>query len=159
MAAFSPDRITGLLKAWSHGDDAALAELTPLVYAELRSWARAYVRRERGDNTLQTTGLVNECYLRLVDTRVEWQDRTHFFVLAGRLMRRILVDLARSRRYAKRGGSALHVGSARIMINVWQLNQGRDLVCARRCADSLWQRSTQRKSRIVGTAFFWRVQQ
>src|SRR6266699_1033860 len=110
MAAFSPDRITGLLKAWSHGDDAALAELTPLVYAELRKLARAYVRRERGHNSLQTTGLVNECYLRLVDTRVEWQDRAHFFVLAGRLMRRILVDLARSRRYAKRGGSALHVG-------------------------------------------------
>jgi RNA polymerase sigma factor (TIGR02999 family) len=91
------------------GDGSALAELTPLVHAELRWLARGYMAGERRDHTLQPTALVNERYLRLPDARhVRWQDRAHFF-LSSRLMRRILVDFARSRGYGKRGGGATHV--------------------------------------------------
>ena len=97
--------ITALLVAWSQGEQSALDQLTPLVHSELRRLARSYLRRERNSHTLQTDALVNEAYVRLVDlSRVEWRDRTHFFALAARLMRRILVDYARSRRYQKRGG-------------------------------------------------------
>jgi RNA polymerase sigma factor (TIGR02999 family) len=97
--------ITALLVAWSQGEQSALEQLTPLVHSELRRLARSYLRRERSSHTLQTDALVNEAYVRLVDlSRVEWRDRTHFFALAARLMRRILVDYARSRRYQKRGG-------------------------------------------------------
>ena len=107
VATSSSHRITGLLQAWSQGDEAALAALTPLVHAELRQLARRYMARERRDHTLQATGLVNECYLRLVDARqVRWQNRAHFFALSARLMRRILVDFARARDYGKRGGAA-----------------------------------------------------
>src|SRR5262245_59160249 len=108
MTPSSSHRITGLLQSWSKGDEGALAELTPLVYEELRKLARAYMLRERHDSSLQATGLLNECYLRLVDAReVEWQNRAHFFALSARLMRRILVDFARARQYAKRGGGAV----------------------------------------------------
>src|SRR5499426_2744445 len=110
MTMPSSPRITGLLQAWGQGDDAALAALTPLVHAELRRLARGYMGRERKDHTLQPTALVNECYLRLIDARqVEWQNRAHFFALSARLMRRILVDFARSRGYKKRGGGARQV--------------------------------------------------
>ena len=98
-------QITALLVAWSQGEPAALEQLTPLVHSELRRLARSYLRQERSSHTLQTDALVNEAYVRLVDlTRVAWRDRSHFFALAARLMRRILVDYARSRRYQKRGG-------------------------------------------------------
>lgn len=110
MPVSSSHRITTLLRAWSDGDDAALKVLTPLVHAELRRLARSYMRREPHDHSLQATGLVNECFLRLVDSRgIAWQDRAHFFALSARLMRRILVDLARSRQYGKHGGGARHV--------------------------------------------------
>jgi RNA polymerase sigma factor (TIGR02999 family) len=99
------DYLTGLLVAWSHGEESALAELTPLVHGELRRLARSHLRRERDNHTLQTDALVNEAYLRLIDlSRVEWRDRAHFFALSARLMRRILVDYARSRLFKKRGG-------------------------------------------------------
>jgi RNA polymerase sigma factor (TIGR02999 family) len=99
-------QITGLLKAWSGGDAAALNRLTPLVYAELRNLARRYLRRERPGNTLQTTGLVHEAYLRLVDAKdIDWHDRLHFFAVSAQMMRRILVDAARTRASAKRGGN------------------------------------------------------
>lgn len=102
-----PQDVTHLLMAWNEGDECALEELVPLVYGELRRLARSHMRRERPDHTLQTTALINETYLRLVDIRnVHWQNRAHFFALCARLMRRILVDFARSRRYAKRGGGA-----------------------------------------------------
>lgn len=92
-----------LLRAWSGGDSKALDKLTPIVYDELRRLARHYLRGERPDHSLQTTALVHEAYLRLVDhTRMEWQDRAHFFAVSARVMRRILVDHAR-RRNAKRG--------------------------------------------------------
>jgi RNA polymerase sigma-70 factor, ECF subfamily len=97
--------ITKLLLAWSEGEDAALKELVPLVYRELRRLARWHMRGERAGHTLQTTALVNEAYLRLIDCRqVRWQDRIHFFSISSQLMRRILVDFARSRRFQKRGG-------------------------------------------------------
>ena len=102
--------ITGLLKAWSRGDSAAIDRLTPLIYAELYRLASRYMRRERPAQTLQATALVNEAFVRLVDARtVDWQDRAHFFAVAARVMRRILVDAARSRASWKRGGRAEHV--------------------------------------------------
>jgi len=99
--------VTRLLLAWNQGDESALEKLVPQVYQELRRLAKRQMRREHSDHTLQTTALINEAYLRLVDLRnVQWQNRAHFFALCARLMRRILVDLARSRHYAKRGGGA-----------------------------------------------------
>jgi RNA polymerase sigma-70 factor (ECF subfamily) len=99
--------VTRLLAAWGGGDEDALQQLIPLVHRELRGLARRAMLRERGDHTLQPTALVNEVYLRLVDIgQVQWNNRAHFFALSARLMRRILVDLARSQRYLKRGGGA-----------------------------------------------------
>jgi RNA polymerase sigma-70 factor (ECF subfamily) len=96
--------VTVLLRAWSQGNQAALEQLAPLVYHELHRMARRYMRNERAGNTLQTTALVNEAYLRLVDLKVAgWQDRTHFFALSAQMMRRILIDAARARGSAKRG--------------------------------------------------------
>jgi RNA polymerase sigma factor (TIGR02999 family) len=103
----SSHEITQLLRAWSEGDDQALAKLTPLVYTELHRMAHRYMRQEKSNHTLQTTALINEAYVRLIDWKnVRWQNRAHFFGIAARLMRRILVDFARSRNYAKRGGGA-----------------------------------------------------
>jgi RNA polymerase sigma factor (TIGR02999 family) len=100
-----PRKFSALLRAWSGGDQSALEKLTPLVYDELHRLAHAYMRRERAGHTLQTTALVNEAYMRLVDASlVQWQDRAHFFGITAKLMRRILVDHARSRGYQKRGG-------------------------------------------------------
>ncbi|HTR03691.1 MAG TPA: sigma-70 family RNA polymerase sigma factor [Thermoanaerobaculia bacterium] len=102
--------VTALLKRWSAGDAAAFERLVPLVHAELRRLAHREMGRERAGHTLQTTALVNEAYLRLVDSsRVRWQDRAHFFAMSAQLMRRILVDHARARRARKRGGGARQV--------------------------------------------------
>jgi RNA polymerase sigma factor (TIGR02999 family) len=107
MATPSPQQVTQLLLAWNAGDSAAQEKLIPLVYTELRQLAKRYMARERPDHTLQATALVNEAYLRLVDGKqVRWQNRAHFFAVSARLMRHILVDLARSRHYQKRGGDA-----------------------------------------------------
>src|SRR5437867_2496882 len=109
-ASVSQQRVTELLVRWSQGDDAALSELTPLVYDELRRLAHRQMGAERADHTLQTTALVNEAYLSLADqTNPRWQNRAHFFAVAARSMRRILVSYARSQRSQKRGGSALKV--------------------------------------------------
>jgi RNA polymerase sigma factor (TIGR02999 family) len=106
----SQQRVTDLLVRWSDGDDDALAELTPVVYEELRRLAHRQMGAERTNHTLQTTALVNEAYLRLADqTHPRWQNRAHFFAVAARAMRRILVSYARSRRYEKRGGGALKI--------------------------------------------------
>jgi RNA polymerase sigma factor (TIGR02999 family) len=102
--------ITALLRAWSGGDQAALSRLAEQVYPELHLMARRYMKNERQANTLQTTGLVHEVYLRLVDvTKVEWRERAQFFAVAAQMMRRILVDAARTRGAHKRGGGALKV--------------------------------------------------
>lgn len=99
-----PQEVTELLMAWRNGDEDALSRLAPLVYEELHRLAAAYMRREREGHTLQASALVNEAYIKLVDSsRVRWQNRAHFFAVAAQLMRRILVDFARSRHYQKRG--------------------------------------------------------
>ena len=106
----APNVITQLLKDWSSGDATALEKLMPLVYDELHRLAHLYMRREKSKQTLQTTALVNEAYLRLVDQdQVQFENRAHFFGIAARLMRRILVDDARKRNFAKRGGGMIHV--------------------------------------------------
>src|SRR5688572_5651617 len=97
--------VTELLLDWSNGDQEALSKLMPMVYKELRRIASSYLRRERPGHTLQTTALVHEAYLRMVDQRVKWESRTHFFAIAAQIMRRILVDYAYARKAAKRGGS------------------------------------------------------
>lgn len=102
--------ITQLLLAWGSGDKAALDALMPIVYDELRRLAKRYMRRQNPDHTLQTTALVNEAYLRLIDSsRVRWQDRTHFFAISAQLMRRILVDFARAKNSRKRGGEQIQI--------------------------------------------------
>jgi RNA polymerase sigma factor (TIGR02999 family) len=103
------DEVGNLLNAWTEGDQGALEKLTPIVYRELHLLARRYMRRERPGNSLQTTALVNEAWMRLVDyKRMQWQNRAHFFAVSSQLMRRILVDRAR-RRNLKRGGDIAHV--------------------------------------------------
>ena len=110
MAQASREEITGLLRAWSDGNQAALDKLAPLVYKELHRLAKRYVGHERVGHTLQTSDLVNEAYLRLVDAHgVHWQNRAHFFAVSAQIMRRILVDFARSRQNLKRGGGARQV--------------------------------------------------
>src|SRR5881398_842138 len=106
----SPHRVTQLLAQWSRGYDAALAELTPLVYEELRRLAHHFMEGQRPDHTLQTTALVNEAYLRLAgETNPNWQSRAHFFAVAARAMRQILVNYAKGQRSQKRGGGAIKV--------------------------------------------------
>jgi RNA polymerase sigma-70 factor (ECF subfamily) len=104
MTRSSPQEVSLMLRAWRSGDKSALDELMPLVYNELRRLAHRYMNKEKAGHTLQTTALVNEAYLRIVGLeRIEWQDRAHFFAISANLMRRILVDFARSRGYQKRG--------------------------------------------------------
>src|SRR5213595_179537 len=106
----SPHRVTQLLAEWSNGDSAALAELTPLIYEELQRLAHHFMEGQRPDHTLQTTALVNEAYLRLADqTNPNWQSRAHFFAVAARAMRQIVVDYARSQQSLKRGGGLLRI--------------------------------------------------
>jgi RNA polymerase sigma factor (TIGR02999 family) len=110
MTTDSPKEVSQLLLAWSDGDQAALDKLVPLVYEELHRLAHRYISRERAGNTLQTTALAHEAYLRLVDAQgVQWENRAHFFAVAAKTMRRILVDLARARRNLKRGGEIQQV--------------------------------------------------
>jgi len=110
MATPSAHEVTQLLHAWSSGDQRALEKLTPLVYAELHRRARYYVAREKPGHMIQTTALINEVYLRLIDSRgATWQDRAHFLAVCARMMRRILTDFARARQYQKRGGAAQQV--------------------------------------------------
>jgi len=148
----SPGAVTELLHAWSGGDDGALERLLPLVEAELRRLARGYMGRERKEHTLQTTALVNEAFLRLTDARqVRWQDRGHFLGISARLMRRVLVDHARTRGYLKRGGGAervtLHEGLAT------SPDPALDLVALDRALEVL-ARVDARKSQIVELRFF-----
>ena len=113
----SPHLVTQLLVDWGNGNQAALDKLMPLVYDELHRLAHRYMDRERPGHTLQTSALVNEAFVRLVDQKdVHWQNRAHFFGIAAQMMRRILVDYARSRQYAKRGGDARQVSFDEAMI-------------------------------------------
>jgi RNA polymerase sigma factor (TIGR02999 family) len=110
MTSSSSESITALLVDWSNGDQAALDRLLPLVYDELRRMARQYMRQEKAGHTLQTTALVHEAYLRLANYKeIRWQERAHFFAVAATLMRRILVEHARSQGRIKRGGEAITI--------------------------------------------------
>jgi RNA polymerase sigma factor (TIGR02999 family) len=144
-------QVTSLLLAWGQGDARALDRLTPIVYGELRKIARKYMAQERRDHTLQPTALINEAYVRLVHThQPSWQNRAHFFALSAQIMRRILVDFARARRYQKRGGGAQAVTLDEVPL---PSTPGRDLVAL---DDALAALATidARKSRIVEMRFF-----
>jgi RNA polymerase sigma factor (TIGR02999 family) len=144
--------VTGLLRAWRGGSESALERLMPLVYAQLRQIARRHLRGERPDHSLQATALVNEAYLRLVDVnRVDYRDRAHFFAMAARVMRRVLVDRARARRYQKRGGSAIRVTLDDGLVAVG--DRGRDLVARDDALEAL-SRVAERKCRVVELRFF-----
>jgi len=143
--------VTQLLVAWGAGDEAAFEKLAPLVYDELRRLARRYMARERVGHTLQTTALVNEAYLKLVDiNHVKWQNRTHFFAMSARLMRRILVDFARSKRYQKRGAGAQTVSLDEALL---VLDAGHDLVAVDDALKAL-ANVDARKSQVVEMRFF-----
>jgi len=151
MSAF-PQEITQLLLSWSKGDKAALDQLIPLVYPELRRLARRYMSRESPDHTLQTSALINEAYLRLVDQQaVEWQDRAHFFAVAAQVMRHILIDHARSHLYGKRGAGAQHVPLDEVA--VVGLERATELVALDDALTSL-AKIDERKARIVELRFF-----
>jgi RNA polymerase sigma factor (TIGR02999 family) len=157
VAPFDSQEISMLLKAWGNGDQAALDRLTPLVYTELHRMARHHMRKER-ENTLQTTALVHEAYLRLVDAKgLACKDRTHFFALSAQVMRRILVDAARARVSAKRGGDApaldhsegldleeIAGGASQKSVDVLALDQALDDLA----------RMDARKARVIELRFF-----
>jgi RNA polymerase sigma factor (TIGR02999 family) len=144
--------VTELLLAWGRGDRVALDELVQIVHQELRRLARLQLRGERNNHTLQTTALVNEAFIRLVDLRrIQWQDRAHFLSLSARLMRRILVDHARSRNYQKRGGGALTVTLDDIVVA--SPARGADLVALDDALEGL-ARVDPRKSQVVELRFF-----
>ena len=152
MADKSPHEVTGLLLAWGEGDRTALDRLIPLVHDELQRMAHRYMSGEREGHTLQTTALINEAYLRLVDSgRMHWQNRAHFFAVSAEVMRRILVDFARARHYQKRGGNAVHLP----LDQAPEVSQEReaDLVALDEALIAL-AAIDQRKSKIVELRFF-----
>lgn len=152
MSTTSPQNVTEILQSWQGGDSAAAAKLMPLVYEELRRLARNYLARERVDHTLQATALVHEAYLRLADeTRLTWKDRAHFYGIAARLMRRILVDHARAHNAAKRGGldQKLTLDEAREL----PTNSAVELVALDGALESFAQ-DYPRKSEVVELKFF-----
>jgi RNA polymerase sigma factor (TIGR02999 family) len=158
MAAPITKEITRLLRAWSAGDSAALDQLIPRVYGELRRIARRHVRKEGASNSLQATALVHEAYLRLVDVQnVDWHDRTHFFAVAARMMRRILLDAARSRAAAKRAGGARRADdSAAVDLDqIAEVSPGRDdELVAIDDALQMLAKMDPRKERVVELRFF-----
>ena len=147
-----PTRVTQLLMKWSDGDQAALDELIPLVHTELRRLARIHMGKERRGHTLQTSGLINEAYLRLVDRQnVQWQDRAHFFAVSAQVMRHILIDHARSYQSAKRGGGAHKVSLDEAALVPQQ--RAEELVALDDALTSL-AKIDPRKSRLVELRFF-----
>src|SRR2546423_6875251 len=148
----SPQEVTQLLVAWGDGDRAALDQLMPLVYEELRRLAHQYMSGECPGNTLQTSALVNEAYLRLADqTNPHWQNRAHFFAISAQLMRQILVDYVRTRRAWKRGGDARQVSLDEAM--VVSAERAADVVALDNALTSLGE-IDRRKSQIVELRFF-----
>lgn len=146
------DNLTGLLLEWRAGDKAALDRLTPMVYDELRRIAHRYVQRERNGHTLQTTALVNEAYLRLAgQQKVDWQSRAHFFAVTAQVMRHLLIDHARRRRYAKHGGEVQQVPieDAEVM----SMQRAAELIALEEALDEL-AKLDQRKSRVVELRYF-----
>ena len=147
-----PHEITQLLAQWSEGNQAALDQLYPLVYNELRRLAHGYLRRERKGHTLQTTALINEAYLRLVDQKhVHWANRSHFFGISAQIMRRILIDHARRYDYAKRGGGAQRISLDEAAIVAKQ--RGRTLLMLDEALKSL-AKIDPRRSQVVELRYF-----
>ena len=152
MTIPSSHEITRLLVAWSEGDQAALEQLTPLVYRELHRLAKGYLRRERDGHLLQTTALINEAYLRLIDWKdVRWQNRAHFFGVAAQLMRRILVDFARTRHQARHGGGARQVSFEEA--EAMSVERSAELIALDEALEQL-AAIDPRRSRIVDLRFF-----
>ena len=144
--------VTALLVAWGDGDESALAQLVPIVHEELHRIARACMAGERAGHVLEATALVNEAYVRLIGTQhVNWRNRAHFLAMAARLMRRILVDFARSKQFAKRGGGAVEVSLSPDL--PLTLQPGRDLVALNDALDALAE-VDERKSRVIEMRFF-----
>lgn len=150
MTVPTSQNVTQMLLAWGEGDEAARDALIPVVYDQLRRIARNHLRRERDAHTLQTAALINEAYLRLVEQSVSWQNRNHFFGIAARLMRQILVDHARARQRLKRGGDA-HQISLTAAEN--EMKQSADLLALNDALETLTEVDPQR-SRIVELRFF-----
>jgi RNA polymerase sigma factor (TIGR02999 family) len=152
MSVPSTQEVTEMLVAWSNGDESALERLVPLVHDELHRLAHRYMNREGPGHMLQTTALVNEAYLRLVDSsHVRWQNRAHFFAVSAQLMRRILVDFARSRNYLKRGGNAVQVSLDKVLAITPE--QDLDVVALDEALNAL-AAIDERKSRVVELRFF-----
>ena len=152
LKAPSDTDVSGLLRAWSDGDQNALQALTPIVYAELHRLARHYMRRERSGHSLQATALVNEAYMRLADyTRMQWQDRAHFFAVSAQVMRQILIDHARVKFAQKRGGR-----QEKLSLDEAQEACVEDSAVMVRVDDALKQleRLDARKARLVEMRFF-----
>jgi RNA polymerase sigma factor (TIGR02999 family) len=153
MTTLREHDLTGLLLEWKEGDRSALDRLTPLVYDELRRIAHRYVKRERIGHTLQTTAIINEAYLRLLDeNRIEWQNRAHFFAVSAQVMRHILIDYARRRHYAKRGGELkqLSLGNAESAMSV---ERAAELLALDDALQEL-AKIDERKSRVVELRYF-----
>lgn len=152
MTTLSKPNVTELLLEWQHGDRNALDRLTPLVYDELRRMAHRYIQRERDGHTLETTALVNEAYLRLINQqKMDWQNRAHFFAVVAEVMRHVLIDHARRRHYLKRGGEATRVPleEASAMTEA----RAAELVALDEALDNLM-KLDPRKSRVVELRYF-----
>lgn len=152
MSEPTAHEITQLLRAWSDGDQTALDRLAPLVYAELHRLARGYMHGERAGHVLQSTALINEAWMRLIDWKdVEWQNRAHFFGVAAQMMRRILVDFARERRASRRGGSAQQVSFEEVVLV--SADRGAEVIALDETLNTL-AKFDARKSQIVEMRFF-----
>lgn len=152
MATSATPPVTQLLLAWNRGDKAALDQLVPVIYDELHRLARHYMRREHVGHQLQTTALIHETYLKLIDARqVEWQNRAHFFAIAARLMRQVLVDFARQQHYQKRGGGEIQVPLEDAPTVGYQTNE--DVVALDEALHKLAEQD-ERKSQVVEMRFF-----
>jgi RNA polymerase sigma factor (TIGR02999 family) len=144
--------ITALLVDWNNGDKSAMERLLPLVEKELHRLAHAYMRREDPNHTLQTTALINETYMRLVDQRkVQWQNRAHFFGIAAQIMRRILLNYARDQNRQKRGGKAIHVSLSQALI--MPAEKDREIIALNDALNRL-EAIDERKARVVELRFF-----
>lgn len=151
MKASTADNLTSLLVEWREGDEAALERLMPLVYDQLRSMAHRYVQRERDGHTLQTSALVNEAYLRLAGQKVGWQNRAHFFAVTARVMRHILIDYARRRRYTKHGGDAQQIPIEEA--SAMTMERATELIALEEALEEL-AKLDQRKSEVVELRYF-----
>lgn len=149
------DKVTALLIRWSEGDDKALQQLIPFVERELHRIAHRYMRRETPGHILQTSALVNELYLKLVDqTRVQWRNRAHFFAIAAQLMRRILIDHARTRNTAKRGGAVVHLSvSDKAETSIVSIEKAAELISLDKALNKL-AKIDKRKAQIVEMRYF-----